>query len=330
MSPDRGLPDRPWTAAGDLARAPGTAYNRGMTPPGDSHARVKHELLVRLLDATAPALLHSGRRFAYADGYARDATALAALRVFGEFADRLRGRLAVVLAGDVHPERLAPATAGLPATVTVDVVPGPCDRTLVPALRAAGAFGGPILAYLDSAGADPPTADTLAVIATGKRADLLVVADPDRLGDDGITGYADKLARTGLDRVARVELVDGSGYRQVVFYATATDRGLDRFKDLLWALDEFAGIRYRDPGDPDGALLDISLEPHLGPLRRALLDQVPDAGCTAGDLRGYTRLRTVFRGADAFRAITALVASGRLARTPERGRLTADTMVYRT
>lgn len=303
-----------------------------MTPPGDGLARVKRELLVRLLEAAAPALLHTGRRFTFADGYARDATALTALRVFGEFADRLRGRLVVVLAGDVHPERLAAARAGLPATVTVEAVPGPCDETLVPALRAAGALGAPILAYLDSTGtdppADPPGRDTLAVLATGRRADLLVVADPERLGPGGITGYAEGLARTGLDRVARVELVDGSGYRQVVFFATATDRGLDRFKDLLWALDEFAGVRYRDPHDPDGALLDISLEPHLGPLRRVLLDQVPAAGCTAGELRGYTRLSTIYRGADAFRAITALVTAGRLTRQPERGRLTPDTVVH--
>ena len=30
-----------------------------------------------------------------------------------------------------------------------------------------------------------------------------------------------------------------------------TGRGLEAVKEALWAVDEYAGVRYRDPGDPD-------------------------------------------------------------------------------
>jgi hypothetical protein len=325
-----------------------------MAPPGerhggDRHGKVKRELLVRLLNDAVPALLHGAKRFTYAEGYAGSGrSSVAALRVFAEFADRLRGRrLTVVLAGadpDALPARLASARggAGLPAQVQVSVVTGGCDDDLVPALRAAGAFGAPILAYLDAAGATPPGYDTIAAIAAGRRTDVLLALDPAALpapaeaaglpADERypylVTRYREALGRTGLDQVAHVELVDDGGTAQLLFFATASDRSLDRFKDALWAVDEFAGVRYRDPRDHDHALLDISLDPHLGPLRRALLERVRATGeCPAAQLRRFTRTETIYRAEDAFRALGGLVSAGRVSRQPERGRLTADTII---
>jgi three-Cys-motif partner protein len=338
---------------------------------GAVHGTVKRELLVRLLDSQAPALVHGG--FTYAEGYAdgtagQEPSAIAALRVFGEFADRLRGRIAVVLVG-ADPDRLDALSRriarvrvelGLPARVRVDAVPGGCDSELLPALRRADAFGGPILAYLDAAGRSPPGYDTVAQLAAGGHTDLLIALDPDaltgpvdapdpaaadRLFGPGawraaadlpagerypylVTCYRRALARAGLGLVTHVELVDDGGYAQLLFFATASDLRLDRFKDELWAVDEFAGVRYRDPRDHDHALLDISLEPHLGPLRRALLDRVEaTGGCPAEQLRRFTRTETVYRAQDAFRALGGLVAAGRLSRDPPRGRLTANTTI---
>ena len=75
-------------------------------------------------------------------------------------------------------------------------------------------------------------------------------------------------------------------------------------------------------------LLDISLEAHLGPLKRALLARVRGNGpCQVADLREFTRTGTIYRAADATRALTALLSAGALAREPERGRLAADTLV---
>jgi three-Cys-motif partner protein len=340
-------------------------------PSGAVHGTVKRELLVRLLDSAAPALVHGG--FTYAEGYARTAaepepSAIAALRVFGEFADRLRGPVAVVLVGgdadglDASSERIARARAelGLPARVRVDVVPGGCDEHLVPALRRAQALGSPILAYLDAVGAVPPGHATVTQLAAGNHTDVLIALDPVALTDpaapaDPAAGehlfgpaawraaadqpaadrypylvgcYREALRQAGLPLVTHVELVDDGGYAQLLFFATASDKSLDRFKDELWSVDEFAGVRYRDPRDRDHALLDISLEPHLGPLRRALLDRVGAAGeCPAGELRAHTRTETIYRAQDAFRALGGLVSTGKLSRQPERGRLTADTMI---
>jgi three-Cys-motif partner protein len=346
-------------------------YNRVVGPAGGVHGTVKRELLVRLLDSAAPALVHGG--FTYAEGYAgatagQEPSAIAALRVFGEFADRLRGPVAVVLVGadrdllDALSAQIVRLRAeiGLPATVRVDAVPGDCDDELVPALERADAFGAPIVGYLDATGAAAPGYDTLTRLSAGHHTDVLIVLDPaaltaaadqpdagagDRVFAPGawraaadlpaagrypylVTCYRDTLGRAGLALVTHVELVDDDGYAQLLFFATASDKSLDRFKDELWAVDEFAGVRYRDPRDPDHALLDISLEPHLGPLRRALVDRVEAiGGCSAEELRRYTRTETIYRAQDAFRAIGGLVAAGRLSRDPQRGRLTADTVI---
>jgi three-Cys-motif partner protein len=351
---------------------PAGRYNRVMGRAGAAHGAVKRELLVRLLDSAAPALVHGGG-FTYAEGYAgatagREPSAIAALRVFGEFADRLRGRIAVVLVGadadrlDALSDRIAAVRVeiGLPAGVRVDAVPGSCDDELVPALRRADAFGAPILTYLDAAGAPPPGYDTVAQVAAGDRTDVLIALDPaaltaaadqpdagagDHLFGPGawraaadlpaadrypylVTCYRTALGRAGLGLVTHVELVDDGGYAQLLFFATASDTSLDRFKDELWAVDEFAGVRYSDPRDHDHALLDISLEPHLGPLRRALVDRVEvTGGCPAEELRRYTRTETIYRAQDAFRALGGLVAAGRLGRDPQRGRLTAGTVI---
>jgi hypothetical protein len=330
-------------------------------PVSAVHATVKRELLVRLLDSAAPALVHG--QFTYAEGYAgatagQEPSAIAALRVFGEFADRLRGPVAVVLVGeggarlDALREQIARVRAeiGLPASVRVDTVAGACARDLVPALERAGAFGAPILAYLDATGASPPGHDTVAQICAGHHADLLVALDPSALtgaaastapatptGPDSpaddrypnlVTRYREALGHAGLTRVAHVELVDDDGDAQLLFFGTAADKRLDRFKDELWSVDEFAGVRYRDPRDPDHALLDISLEPHLGPLRRALVDRVRETGgCPAGELRDFTRAETIYRAEDALHALGGLVAAGRLSRDPQRGRMTGSTVI---
>jgi hypothetical protein len=329
-----------------------------MEPSSPAHGAVKRELLVRLLESVVPTL-HGG--FTYAEGYAgtvpgQESSAVAALRALGEFTDRLHGTISVVLVG-ADPGRLdatsdeigrVRAELGLPPRVHVEAVPGGCDEHLIAALERADAFGRPILAYLDATGAAPPGYATLARLAAGPHVDVLIALDPEALtdsrgwaapgdprgrvtpdpGDDLVTCYRETLGHTGLAQVAHAELVDRDGRSELLFFATASALRLDRFKDELWAVDEFAGVRYRDPRDHDHALLDISLEPHLGPLRRALLRRIEaSGGCPAGELRDYTRTETIYRAQDAFRALTALITAGRLTRDPQRGRLTARTVI---
>jgi three-Cys-motif partner protein len=326
-----------------------------------THGAVKRELLVRLLDSAMSAT-HGG--FTYAEGYAggdggRESSAVAALRVFAEFADRLRGRRSIVLVG-ADPARLAALSRllerareklGAAAGVRVDVASGDCDEQLVPALERADAFGAPILAYLDAVGASAPGYETLARLGAGQHTDVLLALDPAALVDQRLFGpssqwraaadlpdterypylvtcYRGALAHAGLTGVTHVELVGDDGYAQLLLFATGSAKALDRFKDELWAVDEFAGVRYRDPRDRDHALVDISLQPSLGPLRRALLDRVAaGGGCSAGELRDYTRAETMYRASDALPAIGGLVTAGKVSRAPERGRLTADTVI---
>jgi hypothetical protein len=175
----------------------------------------------------------------------------------------------------------------------------------------------------------------VAGLLAGGRAEALVVLDPHSLGDPADAGHPDRVERhrealrgTTDVLVTCVELVSGDGRAELMFFATPSAARLEVFKDALWAVDEYAGVRYRDPRDPGRALLDISLSPHPGPLRRALLRHLGAAGTrTVADLRRYALTETVYRAADVVRALTAMVASGAVRREPAKGRLTAEALI---
>jgi hypothetical protein len=96
----------------------------------------------------------------------------------------------------------------------------------------------------------------------------------------------------------------------------------------MWAVDEYAGVRYRDPRDPEGHLLDISLRPHPGPLRRELLGHLTASGpASVADLRRFTVSETVYRAADTNQVVSALLKGGQVTRTPEGGRLSGDVVI---
>ncbi len=350
----------------------------GPVRPRDPHAAVKHELLVRYLDAWTPTVLHSARRVTYAEGYAgsdvhedgEGGSSVTALRVFGEFTDRLAGRqLAMVLVEEDHDRlrTLADQLAavhqelGRPAELSVHTIHGTCAEHLVPALTQAGATGGPILGYLDSHGAAAVPFHAVAAIAAHPASEALITLDPEVLAqlaaglrptETGdllfggshwrgvadqprqqrypylVTCYRESLSRAGLGSLVHVELVDDAGQAQLLVFASRSSKNLERLKDALWAVDEYAGVRYRDPRDGDHTLLDISLAPHLRPLRQALLDRIAEQGeCTVADLRRYTFAETIYRAQDAVRALGVLVSAGALSRHPEKGRLTADTLI---
>jgi hypothetical protein len=294
---------------------------------------VTRELLVRHLEAWVPAALHRSRRatFAQAYGGSGDETAISTLRVFADFADLLPGRRLTVV---VVTERAARLTerlrdvereVGSPPELAVHVVPGDLERLPV-ALRAAGAAGAPVLAYLDASRGPAPSGPTLSAVAGGRPAELLVALGPQaRTGLD----HRRALHHAGFPLVADVELVAaGSSDPWLVAFATGSGKSLDAFKDAMWAVDEYAGVRYRDPRDPDRHLLDISLSPHPGPLRRELLAHLEAAGeSSVADLRRFTASETVYRATDATRVLTALLAGGLITRSPERGRLSGDVRI---
>lgn len=295
-----------------------------------SVAAVKRELLVRHLEAWAPAALHRARRVVYLHGYADagDGTAAeAALRVLTEQADLVRGReLTMVAIGDdlsTITGRLdaVQREAGEAPGLVVHTISGGTDGRVAVALKAAGAHRVPLLGHLDAAGAsEPPAPATVTALSVGKPAEVIVVLAPGVPAD----AYA-----AGWPLVTRVELATGEEPGELLVFGTTSGKSLESFKEALWAVDEFAGVRYRDPGDPDRHLIDISLSPHPGPLRRELLAYLARVGeTTVSDMRTFALTDTVYRAADATRVLHTLVDSGTIARRPELGRLGGDVVVW--
>jgi hypothetical protein len=284
---------------------------------------VTRELLVRYLDTWTPSALHGARRATFVQAWTGPADvgiAEAALRVFAEFADRLRGRrLTVVLVAPETGELTSrldavQAELGTSAELAVHAVAGDPARQLAVALKAAGAAGAPLLAYLDGG--------LSAAVTDGRPVEVLLVAPP-----GGWSAHRQALREAGFTLTAGVELVDGDDSRLVAF-ATSSAKSLEAFKNCLWAVDEYAGVRYRDPTDPEGHLMDISLSPHPGPLRRELLAHLDTVGETSvTELRHFTLTETIFRASDTVRVLTALLAAGAVTRSPERGRLVGDVLI---
>ena len=263
---------------------------------GPAHTAVKHELLVRYLDAWTPAALHRNKKAVFVCWAPAD-SAQTALRVFAEFADILESRtLTMLVPRSIPISELAP-TVG----VIVSVVD---DPPTVPT-KGVSIFG-----WFD--GAYSASVSTVAAVAGAE----VVVATP------GPT------AELGLPFSCRVELVAASGEVEQLFFGASTEKSLERFKEELWALDEYAGIQFRDPADDEGALSDISIVARLGPLRRSLLRHLADGeGATVAALRAWTLHETVFRAGDANRAVQALLAAGSVTREPTGGRLSPETVI---
>jgi hypothetical protein len=272
-----------------------------------AHVAVKHEMLVRHLDAWTPTVLHRNKRATYVE--ASEAAGATALRVFGEFSDLLeRHTLTMVLVG---PPRVLETT---PPGLVVQTVADP--DALGSALRQAGAVGLPLFVWADH----PDSLDDLLSTVSAYPGCEILLAVPS--GTDPDTGQA---------LTVRVDLVDGSQVAERIVFGTGSLKALEKFKDELWALDEYAGIRYRDPVDAEGTLLDISLQPNLAPLRRSLIGHLARAGAVSvASLREWTLRETIYRAADATRAVQGLVGSGIAVRTPASGRLSPDTLVSRS
>ena len=284
-----------------MAPGPPTAATGPPTAASGPHTAVKLELLVRYLDFWTPTALGSGRRATYLDR--SEYGAAAAVPVFAEFADLLTGRgLQVLVDGPLPTD---PGIEGL------RIAAAPADP-------ATALGGGHVFAHL-AGGADGGLLATVGGLRTGE---LMLVTGP-QPGDP-----RQRLYQAGFGYAVAVEMVDDAGAVELLRFGTSRLRHLERFKEELWAVDEFAGIRYRDPGEPRAALLDISMEPHPGPLRRALLARLGAEGAqSVTALREYALVRTLYRPGDVPRALSPLFARGALVREPEHRRLTGDTTV---
>lgn len=287
----------------------------------DPHTAVMRELLVRYLDAWTPTVLRSYRRATYIEA-GRDDFAAHALRVFGEFADRLAGHeLDVVILRPVdEPLTAVLRELGEPPGLSLRSVTDPADLTVT----------GPVLAHLDvgagSALDEPAAWQLVASLVPGKAREVLFALPPATA--DQVTAYRTRLRDAGLAYAVTVELADDDRQARLLLFATGTNKHLATFKNALWAADEFAGIRYRDPRDAEHTLVDISLTPQLLPLRRVLLDELARRGsCTVADLQQHTLDETIYRPADTVGVLTSAVSAGTVTREPAKGRLSPRTVV---
>ncbi len=302
-----------------------------------SIASVTQELLVRYLDIWTPAALHTARRATFVQAWGGPPevdAATAALRVFTEFTDRLKRRQLTVVF--VAPETTRLATAldaarraqAVPPELTIHTVTGTLDSHLSAGISAAGAAGAPLLTCVDTGRSAVDSVDSAIIKPTtsGRPAELMLLVP-----SGGWRGLRAALHADGFPLTAGVELVAAGEPSRLLAFGTSAGKRLEAFKDALWAVDEFAGVRYRDPRDPDGGLLDISLTPQPAPLRRELLRHLAGAGpVTVTDIRQFTLTETVYRTADTVRALTALLASGAVGRDPAHGRLSGDVRIHLT
>jgi hypothetical protein len=287
---------------------------------------VTGELLVRYLDTWVPTALHASKRATFVQAWPGDADVDAAesvLRVFAEFADRLSGRrVSLIYVAPTLRDiaaRLAAVQAELrtPAALSVYPVAGPAETHLSAVLTAAQAAGAPIFAYVHTSEDLPVRA-----IAAGKPAELLALTEIGRHADQ-----AASLRGAGFTLVSMVELVTDDEAKLLIFGTTSV-RSLEAFKNALWQLDEWAGVRIRDPHDSDGHLLDISLHPHPGPLRRQILGYLQAEGeHSVTEIRRFALTETVYRVDEVTSVLTALITGGAVHRNPPQGRLSGDTLI---
>ncbi|MEU5911609.1 hypothetical protein [Micromonospora sp. NPDC047527] len=291
--------------------------------PTDRTTDFLRELLVRQLTTWLPAALQRSRRATVALAWtgADGGGAEAALRVVAAHADQVRGRRVTVLvladgASDL-PTRLGPVEAELPAEVAVHLLPG-APQQLPVAVKAAGAAGSPLFTFLDLPDAVPPPLLTAA--ANGRAGEVLLHAG---------NGARDALGAAGFPLVAEVTPVFGAhGAGGVIAFGSRSDRSLEAVRDALWAVGADLGVRYLDPADPQAAPVDVAGDPDPGPLAGELLAELRRGGPRpVTELRRHALTATVYRAADANRALAHLLDAGDVRRDRESGRLAGDEMI---
>ncbi|MGA5308405.1 hypothetical protein [Micromonospora taraxaci] len=278
------------------------------------------ELLVRQLTTWLPAALHRSRRATVAIAGTDAGSAEAALRLVAAHGDQVRGRQVTVLVladSAALPARLGPIEAELPAEVTVHLLAGDPYRLPV-AVKAAGAAGAPLFSFVELPGAVTPK--LLAAAANGRAGEVLLHS-----GDSA----RDALVSAGFPLVAEVApvLPDGEA-AGVIAFGSRSDRSLEAVRDALWAVGADLDVRYRDPQDPMGVTVGVVGDPELEPLARELLEELRRGGSRpVTELRRHTLTATVYRAADANRALTGLLDAGDVRRDREAGRLAGDEII---
>jgi three-Cys-motif partner protein len=331
-------------------RCPRTWWREVATPKAtvwdrDPHTIAKHRLLERYLQAWFPIIAahFHATGFTYVEGFAGP----------GEYRDGGLGSPLIALQQTVRPdvlqhgaecrlvfiekdpkrfehlkgviEREFPAV-GMPGSVKLSIECGECGTRLVPAMTAAGAWGGPIFANLDGWGADAPykvvrrigQAIASEVLVTFKdtfftRFATVIEQDAgDRVFGDAdwrqvatlasaakkaflVSQYRRRLNVAGFIHTLTFEMIDEGMHTLFLVFRTTSLDGVRKMKDALWTVDTVAGARFRDPSDPDQLAFAIDA-PDFTPLRHAVISLVRSAGiATLEELRLNVLASTIYK-----------------------------------
>lgn len=212
--------------------------------------------------------------------------------------------------------------------VRVRLRQGDCEEELPKLLDECRAWGNPILAILDSYGGGI-AADLVGRIAKNRSSEVIYTVQPQHFvrfstqarGDtvfrstawrdvaklesyqkrEHITREFESTMRSeGFTHVLRFNLGTSRGDRLNLLFGTCAELGVEKFKDAMWDADPIQGAGFQDPRDPWQQMLPMKHEPALAPLERLLhkeLLQAPRQTMSVGQLRDFTKLKTLFKAA---------------------------------
>ncbi len=257
-------------------------------------------------------------------------------------------------------DRALASTPLTPAGVTIEYEHGDQAEVLLPALERTGAMRRPVFAFLDSYGGPDVPLDLARRIAAAPASEVLVtfgtsffvrfceVAGHRQDGDRVFGGqqwqrvarlaphqkkpflvatYRASLRQAGFRFVVSFEMLDEQGHDLHLVFGTTHPAGLKKMKDAMWTVDPVAGVRFRDPRDPQQAVLDFTVDPDLGPLRRSVLAELSHCPRTLADLKDYAVRETVYRAAHGRKVVQNLLKQGAVQREPSGGQLTDVAMI---
>jgi three-Cys-motif partner protein len=247
-----------------------------------------------------------------------------------------------------------------PAGISVEYVCGDHAKVLLPALERIGAMRRPVFAFLDSYGGPDVPLDVARRIGGAPASEVLVTfgtsffirfceveghqAEGDRVFGGPqwrqvaklaprekkpflVATYRRSLRQAGFRFVLSFEMLDEQGHDLHLVFGTTHRAGLEKMKDAMWAIDPIGGVRFRDPRDPSQGMLDFTINPDFGPLRRSLLAELSHGPQPLALLKEHTLVETVYRPPHARTVVQELLRQGAVQRDPERGHLTDATVI---
>ncbi|MFC9327003.1 three-Cys-motif partner protein TcmP [Kitasatospora sp. NPDC057015] len=251
------------------------------------------------------------------------------------------------------------------ARLETHVTQGGCHPDLLRNLAQTGSLGHPMFVLLDGFGSPEVPFALLQQVARHRSSEVMITFQPQflvrfaqkdgthRAAGDAFFGNSDwhsvfalpsnekapylrdqyrrTLRAAGFDHSLSFEMIDEKRHLLYLIFGTSHEKGVEKMKEAMWKVDTTTGVRYCDPKDPDQQVLELTLEPDTGPLRRILIEYLrssPD-GFTVAALQRFALLETVYRPAQVIPALTRLREEKRITTTAP-GRIVRSTQVTAT